>query len=66
MHFFLIATCLVLLVVGTTSQNRTIRLAEDQPRSLQSIVAHWTDLDFEAAIDRQVQTSNMGVPPHKR
>lgn len=40
-HFSLIATCLVLLVVSTTSQNRALRLAEDQLHSLQLIVGHW-------------------------
>src|SRR5882672_415496 len=64
-HFSLIATCLVLLVVSTTSQNRTVRLAEDQLRSLQSIVGHWSELDFDSAIDRQVQASSMQVP-HSR
>jgi hypothetical protein len=64
-HFSLIATCLVLLVVSTTSQNRTVRLAEDQLRSVQSIMVHWADLDFDAAIDRQVQSSSMQVP-HSR
>lgn len=61
-HFSLIATCLLLLVVSTTSQNRTVRLAEEELRSLQSIVAHWSELDFDASIDRQVQAASMEIP----
>jgi len=61
-HFSLIATCLLLLVVSTTSQNLTVKLAENQLSSMQSMVGHWSDLDFDAAIDRQVQASSMQVP----
>jgi hypothetical protein len=61
-HFSLIATCLLLLVVSTTSQNLTVMLAENQLSSMQSMVGHWSDLDFDAAIDRQVQASSMQVP----
>ena len=64
-HFSLVATCLVLLVVSTTSQNRAVRLAQDQLHSLQSIVARWSELDFDRAIDRQVYASSMQVP-HSR
>ena len=61
-HFSLIATCLLLLVVSTTSQNLTVKLAENQLSSMQSMVGHWSDLDFDAAIDRQVEASSMQVP----
>jgi|ERR1700733_2166595 len=35
-HFSLVVTCLALLVVGTTSQDRTLKAAQDQLRALQS------------------------------
>ena len=64
-HFSLILTCLVLLVVSTTSQNQTVKSAQDQLRSLQSIIGHWAELDFDAAIDHQLQSSSMHVPLSK-
>jgi hypothetical protein len=60
-HFSLLATCLVLLVVSTTSQNRTVKPAEDQLRSLQSVAEHWSDIDFDAAIGRQAQAFSVQV-----
>jgi hypothetical protein len=61
-HFSLVITCLGLLVVSTTSQDRTIAGAEAQLRAMQSIVLHWKDLDFDTAINEQVKQSSSELP----
>jgi hypothetical protein len=61
-HFSLVITCLGLLVVSITSQDRTIAGAEAQVRAMQSIVLHWKDLDFDTAINEQVKQSSSELP----
>jgi hypothetical protein len=65
-HFSLVITCLGLLVVSTTSQDRTIAGAEAQLRAMQSIVLHWKDLDFDTAINQQVIQSSNELPKDRR
>jgi hypothetical protein len=60
-HFSLVVTCLALLVVSTTSQDRMLKAAEDQLRALQSIVVHWSELDFDAPINHQVGASSVDL-----
>jgi hypothetical protein len=64
-HFSLVATCLLLLVVSTTSQNRTLERAEEQLDAMQSVVVHWSEFDFESEIDRQVKSTSTSLPASK-
>jgi hypothetical protein len=64
-HFSLVITCLGLLVVSTTSQDRTIAAAESQLRTLQTVVLHWKDIDFDSAIDRQIKTTDNPLPKNR-
>jgi hypothetical protein len=61
-HFSLVITCLGLLVVSTTSQDRAIAAAEMQLHALQSIVLHWKDLDFDSTINEQIRNSSNRLP----
>jgi hypothetical protein len=61
-HFSLLVTCLGLLVVSTTSQDRTIAAAQTQLHALRTIVLNWDELDFDAAIDQQVKVNTTSLP----